>query len=68
MSDDDRKRIISEVRAIINGDDIPLWPVAAALQLGYQGEAVVLHVAEVILFWHDLYAVKADRGVSPDGQ
>jgi hypothetical protein len=45
-----------------------LWPIAAALQLGYQGESVVLHVAEVLLFWHDLYAVKADRHSYPDGQ
>lgn len=68
MSDDDRQRIIAEARAIIDGDDMVLWPIAAALQLGYRGEAVVLRVAEVILFWHDLYAVKTDRVVSPDGQ
>jgi len=61
LSDNSRLQIITEARAIIGGDDVPLWSVVAALALGYQGEGVVLHVARVILEWHDLYAVKTDR-------
>lgn len=56
MNTESRHQIIAEARAIVNGDDMELWPIAAALQLGYQGEAVVLHVAEVISFWHGLYS------------
>lgn len=57
----DDQQVLEEARRLVNGDDIPVWPVAAALALGYTGEGVVLHVAQIVLKWHDLYAVKSDR-------
>jgi hypothetical protein len=47
--------ILTEARAMWTDKSVPLWSVAAALQLGYVGEGVVIHVARTISKWYFIY-------------